>query len=345
MATIVNRGGRWRAQVYAGGVRRSRTFSYKRAAQEWAADEEARIRGELEAVESGAAPPGATFGDLLDRYARDVLPTKAGAEREQKALNKIIRDYPDLANTLVARLRPADFAAWRDARLKEVSGSTVVREITILSHACTVARREWGWLQTNPLSDVRRPEQNAARTRRPTQHEIEALMLVTGYQPDAEPRTTTQRVGAAFLFAIETAMRGGEICCIEWRDVHDRHISLRAECTKTRKPRAVPLSREARRIIEQLRAVTDDGDANNKVFALKSGTKDTLFRRATEQAMIDDLHFHDSRREALTRLSRVYQNPMDLARISGHDDLRTLQRVYYAPTVDDLADKLDALED
>jgi hypothetical protein len=32
---------------------------------------------------------------------------------------------------------------------------------------------------------------------------------------------------------------------------------------------------------------------------------------------------------------------MELARVSGHRDLRVLQNVYYAPSVKDLADKLD----
>ncbi len=50
---------------------------------------------------------------------------------------------------------------------------------------------------------------------------------------------------------------------------------------------------------------------------------------------------HDTRREALTRLSKIF-NVMELAKISGHRDLRVLQNVYYAPSADDLAEKLDS---
>lgn len=74
-------------------------------------------------------------------------------------------------------------------------------------------------------------------------------------------------------------------------------------------------------------------------FGLNSGQLDALFRKARDAAVVDGT-FHDSRRTALTRLAKVYQNPLDLARVSGHKDLSILLKVYYAPTIDDLADKL-----
>ena len=57
--------------------------------------------------------------------------------------------------------------------------------------------------------------------------------------------------------------------------------------------------------------------------------------------MIEDRHFHGTRWEALTRLSEIF-SVMDLAKISGHRDLRVLQNVYYAPSVEDLAEKPDS---
>ncbi|MFP3656085.1 integrase, partial [Burkholderia sp. SIMBA_052] len=51
------------------------------------------------------------------------------------------------------------------------------------------------------------------------------------------------------------------------------------------------------------------------------------------------LHFHDSRAEALTRMSRKV-DVMTLARISGHADLRILQRTYYRESAADIAARL-----
>jgi integrase len=96
----------------------------------------------------------------------------------------------------------------------------------------------------------------------------------------------------------------------------------------------VPLSSEARRILEQL-----PKDAE-RCFNISSQVLDASFRRAKDKALISDLHFHDSRREALSRLAKKF-TPMELAKVSGHRDLRILLNTYYAPTADDLADKLD----
>jgi len=328
MATFRKRSGGWRAEVCIKSIRTSATFTTKREAQAWAAQEETRLREDAAGV-----VPNKPLRDLLERYSREVSSKKRGAVREQNMINVILRD--PIAEVSLRILTPSDIAAWRDRRLKQVSGSTVERELTILSHACSVARREWGWLRINPVSDVRRPPPTAARTRRPTAEETENLLHVLGYSRETPPGTASARVGAAYLFAIETAMRAGEICSLEWQYVNERHVHL--PLTKNGYAREVPLSAEARRIIDQLRSLNSE---EGVVFGVSTASLDALFRKGKARALIEDLHFHDTRREALTRLSKVF-DVMELARISGHRDLRVLQNVYYAPLISDLAAKLD----
>jgi len=329
MAAFRKRSSGWRAEVCIKGIRTSATFTTKREAQAWAAQEETRLREEL-----SEKVPNKPFRDLLERYSREVSSKKRGAKREQKMINVFLRD--PVAGVSLRMLAPTDIATWRDRRLKQVSGSTVAREMTILRHACSVARREWGWVRVNPVSDVRRPVTAAARTRRPTDDETEKLLDTLGYSREIPPKTVSARIGAAYLFAIETAMRAGEICGLEWQYVNERHVHL--PLTKNGYARDVPLSAEARRIIEQFRPL--NGDEEGAVFDVSAASLDALFRKARARACIEDLHFHDTRREALTRLSKIF-DVMELARISGHRDLRVLQNVYYAPTVADLAAKLD----
>ena len=328
MAAYRKRKDRWQVEIYVKGQRRSATFTTKREAQAWAAREETRLREDV-----AGQIPNRPFKDLLERYSREVSAKKRGAARERNMIGVILRD--PVADVSLRMLAPTDIAAWRDRRLKQVSGSTVEREMTILSHACSVARREWGWLRVNPVSDVRRPPPTAARTRRPTAEETEKLLHALGYSAEAPPETASARVGVAYLFAIETAMRAGEICSLEWQHVNERHLHLPQ--TKNGYARDVPLSAEARRIIEQLRCLNG---GEGTVFGLSTASLDALFRKAKARVLIEDLHFHDTRREALTRLSKVF-GVMELARVSGHRDLRVLQNVYYAPSVKDLADKLD----
>ena len=74
------------------------------------------------------------------------------------------------------------------------------------------------------------------------------------------------------------------------------------------------------------------------VFQLEPGTRDALFRRARDAAGVKNLHFHDSRAEAIWRLSKRL-DVMELARMIGHRDLKSLMW-YYQTSADELADKL-----
>ncbi|OZA00547.1 MAG: hypothetical protein B7X99_03705 [Rhizobiales bacterium 17-65-6] len=147
------------------------------------------------------------------------------------------------------------------------------------------------------------------------------------------PVTKTARVGFAYVFAIETAMRAGEIVNLKWKDITGNTAAL--HMTKNGHGRVVPLTKEAVRLVSLL----PRGGAEDSVFQIESAQLDFMFRRATAKALIEDLHFHDSRREALTRLAKKL-SPMELAKVSGHRDLRILLNVYYAPDMEAMAARI-----
>ncbi len=70
-------------------------------------------------------------------------------------------------------------------------------------------------------------------------------------------------------------MRAGEIYSLEWQHVNERHVHL--PLTKNGYPRGVPLSAEARGIIEQLQSLNDEEGA---VFGVSTASLDALFRKA-----------------------------------------------------------------
>jgi integrase len=336
MASLKKVGHVWRVQVAVQGVRVSGTFSTKAEASAWAAQREMEIRN--------AKPlgPGATktLQDALDRYAREVSIHKRGQRWEAFHLAAIGRHMIDgvrLGDMLIGDITSEIIGRWRDDRMTgsyekdyadKVSGSTVNRELNILSHVFTTARREWKWIEESPSKDVRRPEEAPHRDRLISHDEIERLCVALGY--DGGPVTTKQAAtGAAFLFAIETGMRAGEICALTRANVHGAVADLPK--TKNGTKREVPLSSRARQILDTL------PDAET-VFGLQSSVLDTLFRRAREQCRIEDLKFHDSRHEAITRLARQL-NVLELARMVAHKNLNELQ-TYYNETAEALAKKL-----
>jgi len=322
MASITKHKKGWRAQVYVGGVRRSKVLPTRQAAKDWAARTEWELRHHDQASAQTA------LGDMLDRYAREVSPAKRGHRWEVIRIETIRRD--PVARIRLGDLAPRHLADWRDRRLREVAPGSVRREMVLLSAALSHARREWQMIRDNPMRDVRRPVEPPARDRLPAWGELRRLRYVAG-------RDLTQaqaRAFFAFSFAMRTAMRAGEICALEWTDIGERTAKLHR--SKTGAGRMVPLSSHARRMLADLRPVTGP---DGPVFRLTAQQLDALWRKVRGRAGVEGLTFHDSRAAALTALSRRV-DVLTLARISGHRDVNLLLRVYYRESADDLADRL-----
>ncbi len=313
MATFRKRGDRWQAQVRRRGVFKSETFGTKQAAQIWARGIEAEI-------DAGVANLATRrpVRELLHKYRDTVSPHKQGARWEVNRLNALAGD--PLADVPCNALDAPHIAQWRDRRLQSVSGETVNREWNLLSAVFTVAINEWRMLDRHPMTSVRRPAGNPPRERLALPAEVEALRHVmrdTG-------ETITSRVFIAFLFALETGMRRGEIAGLT--DVRGRVAYLAK--TKNGDARQVPLSTEAARLWDAFGP-----------FGLTPQQIDVHFRKACAKAGIVGLHFHDSRATAITRLAKRL-DILTLARMIGHRDLKSLQ-VYYRETAEDTAKRLD----
>ena len=328
MGTVRKRGKAYRAEVAKNGVRKSATFDTKAQAYAWIEDAERSI---AEGREDGLrAPAKATFGDLLAEYVQKVSAGKKGERWESIRIDSLSRD--PIAEVGLREIDASHVAAWRDRRLRQVSAGSVLREWNLLSHACNVAVKEWLWLKDNPFSGVKRPAQPKARDRLASDAEIASILNALGYDADAPPRTATARVGAAVIFAIETGMRASEILRLRWSDIAGSVATVRDGKTLAA-ARRVPLSSRALAVLGRL-----PRDDARTCFDLPSGTLDTLFRKGKARALVEDLHFHDMRHLAITRLAKKLQI-LDLARMVGHKDLRMLQ-IYYNETAEAMATKL-----
>ena len=332
MASFRKRGKVWRAEIVrTGAPRLSASFPTKAEAQAWATREEAAIAAGLR-----GQWPAKTVADALHRYAENVSPTKRGERWEVLRLALIEREHPALAARVLHTVTAADLAEWRDARLRKVSAGSVLREINLLRNVWTTAAREWLWCpDPTPWRLLKMPRDNAARVRRVPWQEVRRIVRRLGFRTGQAPETSMQEAAWAFMVALRTAMRAGEVLSLTAAAVDlparvvrlDRHKTLEAAGV-----RHVPITKRAARLLAVL-------CTRPALFTITSGTLDTLFRKARDQVLIDGLQFRDSRAEALTLLSRRV-DVMTLARISGHLDLRTLQAHYYRETAAQIAARL-----
>jgi integrase len=315
MAVIEKRGKSYRARVrLKGRPDQSRTFPSKAQAAQWAL--------EAEAVAQNRAPK--TLADGLKRYMEEVTPLRKGGEWENRRISHFL-DTLKFVGERMADVTPDMVGRWRNDRLKIVGPASVRRELTVLSGVFELAKREWRWCSHNPVRDVRKPAEPPHRERLIADGERDQIVARLGWTGGV-PERPGHEVAIAFLLALETAMRATEVLTAV-PDLESRVARLSK--TKNGFPRDVPLTLRA---VELYKLIPDG-------FTLSSASLDRLFRKARDAAGLRDIHFHDTRHTAITRLARKI-DVLDLARMTGHRDLKSLQ-IYYNAPASEIAARLD----
>ena len=279
------------------------------------------------------------FRAVLDTYNLKESPTHKGHKWNFNRIEKFKRDYPDICDTPAGEVTPLQLIEWRDDRLEEVKPASVSREHNLLSAVFTYAIKEMQLLDANPFSKVTKPKTSAPRQRRVSQHEIDIICEACGYERGTTPQNKTQQVAWCFIFAIMTAMRASEITGITWDNVELDKRFIHLPDTKNGSIRNVPLLDEAVQHIELMRGVDD-----KQLVTINAASLSTMFRTVRNRTILKDadIRFHDSRHEACTQLAKII--PIEiLGKITGHKDLKILFNVYYNPTAEELADKLNQI--
>ena len=104
-------------------------------------------------------------------------------------------------------------------------------------------------------------------------------------------------------------------------------------------PEGHPLSKAAMGLLEGLWDSCEDSE--ERVFPITGNALRLAWERIKQRAGIEDLRFHDLRHEAISRFFEKGLSVPEVAAISGHRDLRMLQRYAHARNEVIIA-KLDA---
>jgi integrase len=262
---------------------------------------------------------------------------KRGAEKERGHL-KVVREDP-VCKVRMASLASADLASFRD-RMKalEYAPGTIARRLNMIQTIIDHARREWRInISENPAQMVKRPagadrkRERVFRPAAPTASESPAPIDKTPRSEeehllDACDTDSNPWLGWIVRFAIHTAMRQGEIVGLRWSDIDlaKRTAVVRGASgtvTKNGEIRVVPLLPAAITVLKKV-----DHSDDNRVFPIDQNVLKVRYRRAVIRAGIEDLTFHDLRHIATSRLAKIYTNPLDLKRVPGHRDLKSLDR-------------------
>lgn len=364
MAVIVKRQGArgttWRVRIRRGGHELSRNFLSAQAANDWAKETERAIdkatprepfrptdwlKRPTDFWEQHADPSlptpikGSTLTAIIGRYIRAVDPPKDKANRLNAWTRHAIAQQPFEA------VSAEDLQRHIDARLRKgISANTIRNDVFSLSavyaHANEAPRAGgrggWGMNVINPCSLIELPPPGDARERRLYVGEEDRLRASLTEVPDGP------QMLALFSILIETGMRLGEAMSIlpSWyvqtgNGTH--YIGIPSKNTKGRRKRNVVLSPKA---ANELVAILEGReDKMSPFFSLDRPAVEYRWKLARAKAGITDLHIHDLRHEALSRMAERGFTVAELQNQSGHASARILMRYLHA-SPDRIAAKL-----
>ena len=299
------------------------TFRAKTDAKRWAQDTESAIRRGryFQTVEARRH----TLADLIDRYTRDVAPRRP---RSQDKTSAILRFWhAELGPYTLADVTPALIAEIRDKlstgktyRGGKRAPATVNRYLGRLSHAFTIAVKEWGWVESNPVFKVQRLPEPRGRVRFLSDDERSRLLA-------ACRSSSERRLYPLVVTALCTGARAGELLKLRWPHVDLQRGVAVFHQTKNNERRAVPISGPALdSLLDERKIRRVDTDL---VFPSKNGLPkfpQKAWEEALRAAEIDDFRFHDLRHSAASYLAMSGATLAEIAEVLGHKTLAMVKR-------------------
>lgn len=327
----LTRNASWRVMVRVKGhPAQTATFERKRDAEQWAQKTEAAIREGQHFPERAARRR--TVADLLDRYITEQCPSRKDARnrvqqlgwwRDQIGSLTLVDLSPSAINKAIVELLATPTRYARDR-----SPATANRYLAALSHALSVAVKEWEWLEASPMPKVTKKREPRGRTR----------FLDDGKHGDNERARLLAACdeGPPFLrpvvmVALATGMRRGEILGLRWHDVDLATGTVTLNETKNGERRVVPVTGAA---LGELQAWARAHRGVGRAHVFPGTTSfHHAFDRAVERAGVEDFKFHDLRHTCASHLAMSGAPLLDIAAVLGHKTLSMVKRyAHLSPT-------------
>lgn len=338
----------YQARKLVDGKRIRKTFESARDAADWLAAVHVDTKRGVFADRTEAERT--SLRQVLERYRDEELgdnSSKRGAVEERKGhVNPMLADR--IFDVKMSRVGSKEVSAFRNRMLNDgLAPATVVRRLNILATVISHAMREYGiHIATNPASSaaVKRPAgADKKRDRRlwlKDHPEVVAAAVARGGEPRDEEEVLLEAMCKSanaldFLlvrWAISTAMRQGETLAMQWRDIDLARKTVKVWGrdrlgTKNGEVQERPLMPQALELLEQ---IPKGEKPSSRVFPVDQNAFKVRYARMVQRAGLEDLTYHDLRHEATSRLAKTFPNPLDLMRVTGHKDLKSLSRYYHA---------------
>lgn len=300
------------------------TFERLTDARKWSQQTESAIREgrHFKTTESKRR----TLGEMIDRYVKEIIPTKT--KNSKNTILHLNWWKEELGQYSLADVSPAIIAEKRDKlasgitnRNTKRSPSTVVRYMAALSHAFTIAMKEWGWIDDTPMRRVTKPKEPRGRVRFLSDDERSRLL-------DECKKSDSQFLYVAVVLALSTGGRKMEILGLCWKDIDFNRQIITLHETKNGERRVLPLTGHALELVKTLSKIRHVNC--NFVFPSYNQKNSidlrTPFENALKRAGIEDFRWHDLRHSCASYLAMNGASLAEIAEILGHKTLQMVKR-------------------
>jgi len=267
-----------------------------------------------------------TFAEMVDRYIKDVLPSKP--KQAEKQTQQLGWWKENIGSYLLSDVTPALIVKYRDELANGVtyrgtkrSPATVVRYMAALSHTFTIAVNEWQWLEDSPMKKVKKPRESRGRVR--FLDDDERIRLL-----QACKESSNDSLYLCVIFALSTGMRQGELMGLCWNDINLKERYLILHETKNGERRRVPVTGHILELLKEHSKVRRLD--SNLLFPGKNPASPIDLRKpfanALKQAEITDFKWHDLRHCTASYLAMNGASLAEIAEVLGHKTLQMVKR-------------------
>ena len=293
--------------LYNGTLFREIAGNNKTLAKEALRIRKAEIAQDRYQIPKKRKPP--KFDTVCNRYMEHAKKSKRSWERDEETLK--------LAKAFFKRKRIDEISSWdverfKASRVKQVSKSTVNREIAVIKRLFTLAV-DWNLVEKNPVKKVAmyRLEEKVMRVL----SQDEEQKLINAAAPHFKP---------LIIVAINTGMRRGELLALQWEqvDLHSNTITIKQ--SKNGKVRHIPINKKAQEALENIPEPHEEHVFVYRGLPVKAIK--TAFSGAVRRAGIAHCTLHCCRHTFATRLVLAGVDLATVMQLMGHASISTTMK-------------------
>lgn len=306
---------------------KSKTFHSKSAATSWAKQIVHKVERNIDDIALELVD--ATLADLITKYMEKKQASNKPLGRTSIGSLKQTLTYP-IANMLVTKIQSKDiieYASQRKSSVHKPSASTVSVDISCIRKVLKIAKSLFGINTTDKaiveaypaLHDLKLVARSGKRERRLKTNEFQ--LIHEHLKQKESHHCCIIPYSDLFELSILTCCRVGELCSLRWADLNFLNKTILVRDRKN--PNGsfgnnslLPLLSNSLEIIQRQPKIDE------RIFPVKSKTVTSGFRKTLKKLGIEDLRYHDLRREGASRLIEQGYSLEETARVTGHRDLK-----------------------